>query len=63
MICKIYEFCLNLLILKKGAVVQLVRTLDCHSRGREFESRRFRRGKKTAIIGGFLIYAIFYLHS
>lgn len=26
----------------KGAVVQLVRTPDCHSGGREFESRRFR---------------------
>jgi hypothetical protein len=36
--------CLNLQFPNKaGDVVQLVRTLPCHGRGREFESRRPRQ--------------------
>ncbi len=31
-------------IMKNGAVVQMVRILACHARGREFEPRPHRRG-------------------
>ena len=34
-------------IYPRGDVVQLVRTLPCHGRGREFESRRPRHSFQT----------------
>ena len=44
-----------------GAVVQLVRMLPCHGRGRGFESRPLRNFKlKPAFIAGFNLYTIYH---
>ncbi len=40
---KIYYYCC-----KNGPVVQLVRTLACHARGREFEPHPDRQGSAYA---------------
>lgn len=44
---------------KEGSVVQLVRMLPCHGRGRGFESRPVRRNQLSRACRGFLIFRSF----
>ena len=39
-------------VCRSGGVAQLVRALDCHSRGCGFEPRRSRSMQKTLVAGG-----------
>jgi hypothetical protein len=48
---------------KKGSVVQLVRMLPCHGRGRGFESRPVRSQRITIIVILFSFYTTLLLTS